>query len=187
MPGTGRREFPCTLCSKRTNETEGRKITAEQKRLVQKLGVSDPSENDVLWSACRIKCHAQLKKKTERKDIATKDGFYSPQGNSSRYVRSPPSVNLPLPSTATSHSRCFICRKPGPKLIVVPTSERNSVFLRQKVLIPYGSRCCTKHIPDGRFTSAALDQIPVFSQISSLNKSSIVDILLYLREVALRG
>lgn len=187
MPGTGKREFPCILCRKRTKPTERRTLTAELNQLVQKLCVSDPSEKDVLCTACRIKCHVKLKKHIEKKDTATKDRLYSPpqQGNTSRYARSPPSVTLPLPSSATSHARCFICKRPGPKLINVPTSERNSVFLHQKILIPYGSRCCTKHIPDGRFTSDALKQIPVFSQTSSLNRSSIVDILLYLRETAL--
>ncbi|XP_065923262.1 uncharacterized protein [Magallana gigas] len=188
MPGTGKREFPCILCRKRTKPTERRTLTAELKQLVQKMCVFDPSDEDVLCTACRIKCHVKLKKHIEKKDTAPKDTLFSPQqqGSSSRYARSPPSVTLPLPSSATSHARCFICKRPGPKLIVVPTSERNSVFLHQKILIPYGSRCCSKHIPDGRFTSDALKQIPVFSQTSSLNRSSIVDILLYLRETALR-
>lgn len=151
MPGTGKREFPCILCRKRTKPTERRTLTAELKQLVQKMCVSDPSDEDVLCTACRIKCHVKLKKHIEKKDTAPKDTLFSPQqqGSSSRYARSPPSVTLPLPSSATSHARCFICKRPGPKLIVVPTSERNSVFLHQKILIPYGSRCCSKHIPDG--------------------------------------
>lgn len=85
-------------------------------------------------------------------------------------VRSPPSVALSLPSTSTSHSSCFICRRPGPKLIVVLPTEWNSVFLRKRVLIPYNSRCCAKHLLDDEFTfdSLFILILPTWSEVQLL-------------------
>ncbi|XP_062581928.1 uncharacterized protein LOC134243712 [Saccostrea cucullata] len=191
MPRTGKRYFHCILCQKRTKPTDRRKITKEQKRILQKHIVS-VTDDDVLCSNCRIKCNKNLKKKTERKEVthAGNDKNFSPPHESistSKYVRSPPSVTLPLPSTSTSHSSCFICRKPGPKLVVVPASARNSVFLQRKILIPYGTRCCAKHILNDNLTAESLEEISVISQASNVNRSSITDILLYMREVALKN
>lgn len=38
--------------------------------------VSDPSDEDVLCTACRIKCHVKLKKHIEKKDTAPKDTLF---------------------------------------------------------------------------------------------------------------
>ena len=189
MPGTGRRAFYCVLCRKQTNHKERRKVTKEQKQILKKLVVS-VCDDDVLCCNCRIKCHKQFKKGTQIKETQNKtnDKNYSPPRTSaSNNVRSPPSVTLPFPSTSTSHSSCFICKKGGPKLLVVPNSARNSVFLQRKLLIPYGARCCAKHILNGNLTSDSMEKIPVLSQVSLLNRSSITGILLYLREVVLKN
>ena len=44
--------------------------------------------------------------------------------------RSPPSVTLAIPSTRNSHSYCFVCKKPEPKLIIAPTDARLRAYYR---------------------------------------------------------
>lgn len=99
----------------------------------------------------------------------------------------PPFVALLLPHTSTSNSSCFICRRPGLKLTVVSTAEKNSVFLRKKVLISYGSRWCVKLLPESKFTTEALERLPVYSDITNINIISITEIILYLWEIALEN
>lgn len=96
----------------------------------------------------------------------------------------PPFVALLLPHTSTSNSSCFICRRPGLKLTVKSTAEKNSVFLRKKVLISYGSRWCVKLLPESKFTTEALERLP---DITNINRISITEIILYLWEIALEN
>lgn len=79
------------------------------------------------------------------------------------------------------------CRRPGLKLTVVSTAEKNSVFLRKKVLISYGSRWCVKLLPESKFTTEALERLPVYSDITNINRISITEIILYLWEIALEN
>ncbi|XP_062589596.1 uncharacterized protein LOC134251226 isoform X2 [Saccostrea cucullata] len=193
MSEVRKRDYPCVCCKKRTNQRDRRRVTAAQRQVLQKWTVRDVDKDEVLCSLCRMKIYSHLKRKTEKRqnlENDLKDTSFSPPQQKQVSVRnaaihSPPSVTLSVPSTSSSHSSCFICRKPGPKLVVVSSNERHSVFLRQGVLIPSGSRCCTRHIPDGRFTEEALEKISAFSATSTLNRTSIVDMLMYLREIAL--
>lgn len=95
----------------------------------------------------------------------------------------PPFVALLLPPTSSS----FICRRPGLKLTVVSTAEKNSVFLRKKVLISYGSRWCVKLLPESKFTTEALERLPVYSDITNINRISLTEIILCLWEIALEN
>ena len=49
--------------------------------------------------------------------------------------RSPPSVTLAIPSTSNSHSYCFVCKKPGPKLIVAPTYASFRVYIQSEIFV----------------------------------------------------
>lgn len=189
-----KREYPCVCCKKRTNQRDRRTVTAAQRLVLQKWTVGDVSEDEVLCSLCRVKVHSHLKRrKSEQQNLEHELRDTAPFSPPERKqinarnaaIHSPPSVTLTVPSTSSSHSSCFICRKPGPKLVVVSSNERHSVFLQQGVLIPPGSRCCTRHLPNGRFTEEALEKISSFSETSTLNRTSIVDMLMYLREIAL--
>lgn len=56
----------------------------------------------------------------------------------------PPTVSLPC--TSRGHSSCCLCRRPGPKLVVVPVDVRHRLFISHEVIIPAGSRCCPNHL-----------------------------------------
>jgi hypothetical protein len=57
------------------------------------------------------------------------------------------------------HFFCFVCKKPGPKLIVVSSQARFSIFLQNEIIIPAGSRCCPGHMYQDNFTSEAVSQV----------------------------
>lgn len=60
-------------------------------------------------------------------------------------VQRPPSLSLPIQSTGKGHAYCVLCRKPGPRLIVVPTEARFNVYLCHNLFTPAGFRCCPSH------------------------------------------
>lgn len=119
-----------------------------------------------------MKIHSPLKrKKSEQQNLEheLRDTPFSPperkQINArNAAIHSPPSITLTVPTTSSSHSSCC---------------------LRQGVLIPSGSRYCTRHLPNGKFIEEALEKISPFSETSTLNRTSIVDMIMYLREIAL--
>lgn len=59
---------------------------------------------------------------------------------------SPPRVSVSLKTISKSHSYCFICKKEGPKLIVVPSKLRTDTVVKYSVLITAESRCCPAHL-----------------------------------------
>ena len=78
------------------------------------------------------------------------------------------------------------CKRPGPKLKVVPASTRFQVFLKCEIIIPAASRCCPNHVDDGYFKADVWSQIKT-SKNSLLNRSSIFDLVKRLRVMALQN
>ncbi|KAH3888079.1 hypothetical protein DPMN_012102 [Dreissena polymorpha] len=96
---------------------------------------------------------------------------------------SPPSIKLNIKTTSKSHAYCFICKKPGPKLIVVPTSTRTETFIQHNILITAESRCCPGHFKQNG-TSYEENVISKLSTIDNvfLNRSSLLNLLTAVRE-----
>lgn len=38
-------------------------------------------------------------------------------------------------STSKSHAQCFLCKRPGPKLVVVPSNARFDVFMNCEIIV----------------------------------------------------
>jgi hypothetical protein len=111
----------------------------------------------------------------------------TPKRKSSCSLSSPPSVSLQISCTSKSHSFCFVCKKPGPKLIVVSSQARFSIFLQNEIIILAGSHCCPGHMYQDNFTSEAVSQVKSTYNHSILNRTSILDLLRKLRYVALHN
>ncbi|CAC5378408.1 unnamed protein product [Mytilus coruscus] len=58
----------------------------------------------------------------------------------SKQLSSPPSVCLNILGASNSHARCVVCKKPGPKFLVVSSDARFQAFIDGNVLIPAGAR-----------------------------------------------
>ena len=86
-------------------------------------------------------------------------------------------VVLKIPSTSRSHSRCFVCKRAGPKLICVPAEGRFSAFLDHGILVPSDARCCPAHITDGALTPEAVSRIQTLTNTSLLNRTTIISLL----------
>ncbi|XP_062579084.1 uncharacterized protein LOC134241007 [Saccostrea cucullata] len=178
-----RKRFPCVLCKKRTKPNDRRKCESiEIRKFLRKTFMVDARPVDVLCNKCRHYYYKNKKVKQKPPIHAKTDN--EPQGNSS--CLSPPSVTLPLQRTVSSHAYCFICKRPGPKLIVVPVSARLSAFIHKEVIIPSGSRCCPSHIANDDFIAGALDNLQTI-ETSFLNRSTIVDLITRIRNYAIQN
>lgn len=176
--------YPCLLCSKRTSQQDRYRIKKEHADFIKRRLRMDVSDDSMLCRKCRHMCET----KSTRDSICN-----SPEPNkiqktlSKQSIKSPPSVTLSIPSTSTSHANCVICKKPGPKLVVVPENTRVNVFIQKETFVPPGSRCCPKHISDGDLNTEALHLLKQTSSVSNVNRTTIVGVLKQTRDVAIQN
>lgn len=119
-----KREYLCVCCQKRTNQRNHHRVTAEQ-QVLQKWTVGYMSEDEVLCSLCRLKIHSHLKRKKgepQNPEHELRDTPFSPPERKqidarNAAIHSLPFATLTVPSTSSSHSSCFICRKLGQSLL----------------------------------------------------------------------
>lgn len=83
---------------------------------------------------------------------------------------SPPSVTLPFPCTSRGHVMCFICKRPGPKLVVVDVDVdvRHHTFLSKEIIIPAWSRCCSNRLQQNIHDINPLAKTTTFNKTSQL-------------------
>jgi hypothetical protein len=188
MPGSGPKYYNCIVCNRRTKPKERRIIDkAVGKYLLKSLFITS-THKDVICNKCKHKYYI-AEAKVQRVDeprVIRNDPDYVPEATvRSLPCRSPPSVNLKIPSTPKTHSRCVVCNKPGPKLIVLSAEARFNAFLDNNVLVASGTRCCPVHLQDGILKPDCLKNVKI-SDESLMNRSSIIDLLQQLRSVCLQ-
>ncbi|WAR02813.1 hypothetical protein MAR_009371 [Mya arenaria] len=182
MPGV-RLPFQCVVCKTRTNPKNRRKINSELKQLILKRLPIELKDTDVLCNKCRIKHFYKLSpvENFDNKLIDQSDNEeYQPPISKKTSFASPPSVRLNIPSTPKSHSRCFICKRPGPKLIVVPSEARFTAFVQRNVIIKSGTRCCPVHMDESQIKDEALQSVKA-SESAFVNRATVLELLNKLR------
>ena len=180
----GQKSFPCILCKKRTKPKDRKKCeSAAIRRFLRKNFLVEATVNDILCNKCRHLYHGHQPKKPKESPVTDTPATASHQNPG---LCSPPSISLPLHRTPSSHAYCFICKRPGPKLVVVSPSARFQAFLHKAVLIPPGSRCCPSHINDETFITGALDNLQTF-QTSLVSRTTILDLIDKIRSYALQN
>ncbi|WAR06597.1 hypothetical protein MAR_021966, partial [Mya arenaria] len=182
MPGV-RLPFQCVVCKTRTNPKNRRKINSELKQLILKRLPIELKDTDVLCNKCRIKHFYKLSpvENFDNKLIDQSDNEeYQPPVSKKTSFASPPSVRLNIPSTPKSHSRCFICKRPGPKLIVVPSEARFTAFVQRNVIIKSGTRCCPVHMDESQMKDEALQSVKA-SESAFVNRATVLELLNKLR------
>ncbi|CAC5355061.1 unnamed protein product [Mytilus coruscus] len=92
-----------------------------------------------------------------------------------------------LSSIGGSHSTCFVCRKRGPKLIVVSSSTRLNTFVQKNIIIPAGANGCPGHISDENFSEQALECLSDLRKTTDFNRSDILDLLQKIRMLLLKN
>lgn len=187
MPGGGPKFFPCVLCNKRTKPRERRKITTQETHFLQKTFlITVKDTNDTLCNRCRHKYYAAERQKIQvvaKNDESNDEYIPTPKRPKSSALSSPPSISLSIPSTPKSHAQCFLCKRPGPKLVVVPSNARFDVFMNCEIIVPAGSRCCPNHLENGEFKADMLHSIKTANS-SLLSRTSITELIKSLRTSA---
>lgn len=71
-------------------------------------------------------------------------------------------IAVPVQRTVSTHKYCCICYK-NSNLTVVPQEARVQVYIKRKIYIPEGNRCCQNHLIKNRLYHDDINLIKVFS------------------------
>ncbi|WAR16805.1 hypothetical protein MAR_031399 [Mya arenaria] len=97
----------------------------------------------------------------------------------------PTKVTMTIRSTGYTHSRWFICDKPGPKLVRVRKDARHQLFIDQNILLSSGARCCPKHICGKYLTDISLQLIKgkdKIRNVTTISNADLSNLLEHLRQ-----
>ena len=152
----------------------------------KKYGI-ETKYDDFRCNRCRHNFYADKKPKENPYETQTAKGEgddYVPPHPQPRstVISSPPYVSLKIPSTSKSHNYCFICKRPGPKLIVVTSDTRLQTFVQHNILVPVGCRCCPNHINNEQFIEEAIVNLPT-TETAFVNRSTVINLLNKMREI----
>lgn len=141
MPGSGQKHYSCFNCPQRVRQKDRHIISSRNRAFIAKLTGRTPSNSDFLCNKCRCMCQHHIKKKTSMPSRVQQ----VPSQSTEAPPFSPPSIPLPFPCTSRGHASCCMCKRQGPKLVVVPVDVRHHIFITKEVIIPAGARCCPNH------------------------------------------
>ncbi|CAC5396437.1 unnamed protein product [Mytilus coruscus] len=137
--------FKESVCAvlKCTKPKERATVNKDITKYLRRKFLIEAKDGDIICNKCR---HIFRKERDHKVLPCVKTSKSSSQTTA---TFSPPSVSLKIPSTSKSHAYCCICKKPGPKLIVISPDVRTATYVDNNILIPSGNRCCPNHICDG--------------------------------------
>jgi hypothetical protein len=131
-------------------------------------------------------CHNNPAKLTRPEQEDTDPDYIPPKvSRPSKSLASPPSVSLNIPGASNSHARCAVCKKTGPKLLVISHDARFQAFIDGNILIPAGTRGCPTHLLENGHLKTEYFTIMSTSKKSFSNRTSIVKLLTHMREICI--
>ncbi|CAF3356597.1 unnamed protein product [Rotaria sp. Silwood2] len=68
-------------------------------------------------------------------------------------------IMIPIERCTKSHRECIVCGLRGGSLKVLPKDQRTFVFVKRRILIPAGSRCCADHLYNRHLNFDSMNQI----------------------------
>ena len=177
----------CVLCSKRLKLHQRRPVNKTIQKYLWKHFLLQSKNQDWICSKCSRAAYPQHEQPAHSYTEVSFPSSPDPVPISSQ-LQSPPSVRLNIKSTTKSHAYCFICKKPGPKLIVVPSCVRTDTFLEHDILITADSRCCPVHLNStlNKFESSVISGLKTNDHLY-MNRTSILQLLNKTKELLLES
>lgn len=167
MLSSANKFYSCFNCPRRVQQKDRHSIPKKCRAVISKLSGRTPGDNDHLCNKCRCMCYYHLRQKEHHMHAKTQD-------------RGRPEVLPAPPCTSRGHAMCCICKRPGPKLVVVPVVVRHRIFLSKEIIIPAGSRCCPNHLQQN------INDLNPIADTTTFNKTSITQLIKFLRSEILK-
>lgn len=155
---------------------------------------------DILCSNCRVKKYKKTKLEDENQELSLEDELPSDRSDLLERTESSlstmtlsqsstddPSIHLDvacddeieecievqMKRTVATHRYCCVCSVSNQNLVVVPQDARMQCFIKKRIFIPNGNRCCSDHLIKKRFYTENLNHLKVYSNWSNLRSSEL--------------
>lgn len=86
---------------------------------------------------------------------------------------------MPFSRVVSTHAYCFICNSKK-NISVVPCEARQQAFVKRRIFIPKGNRCCSKHLIKRRFYENDLNELRIFSHESVIEVNELQKLIEHL-------
>ncbi|KAI4473668.1 hypothetical protein M0804_015242, partial [Polistes exclamans] len=86
-------------------------------------------------------------------------------------------IEIQIERTVATHRYCCVCNISNTNLVLVPQDARTQCFIKRRIFIPNGNRCCRDHLIKKRFYEETLDRLKVFSNWSILRSSELTQLM----------
>ncbi|XP_043264265.1 uncharacterized protein LOC122404392 [Colletes gigas] len=181
----------CASCNKYVIKVSPRKTIVTSQKMAEFLTQYLKSQivlHDVLCNNCRIKAYKN--KKTDsacdnnnENDVivesSVSSSFDDPDFNISLMESAKDDVikiEVPIKRTVATHKYCFICNDTK-NIHVIPFEARLQIYIKIKIYVPKGNRCCRKHLIKNKLYNDELKHISIYSHFSSIEPVELQQLL----------
>lgn len=102
-------------------------------------------------------------------DLNREDPTFEVHSKSKERISEPELVEIAMSRTVSTHKYCCICSL-NDDLIVIPEEVRISTYIKTRIYIPSGNRCCRRHLIKNRIYEEVLRLLKVYSYRSTLTQ-----------------
>lgn len=159
------------------NEVEANTFSCSLKRVI--------AIDDMLCNKCRLSIYRWNYDK--KPDYRTEAVLSSPKSTSAdplfetkiklkEAVSETEYIEILMQRTVATHKYCCICSSTK-NITVVPEEARMQSYIKKKIFIPAGNRCCKSHIIKNRIYEEDLDSLKVYSNTTSLSALELSNIM----------
>lgn len=177
----------CVLCSRRLKIHQRRPVNKVIAKYLRKNFLLETTNKQYICGRCsRYAYEGNTSNCPSQPSSSQQTDVISDTPSGPLCQGSPPSINLKIRTATKSHAYCFICKKPGPKLVNVPAQVRTDVFIKHNILITSGSRCCPRHFQDSTLSTFEESAISDLCTVEStfVNRSTVLALLNTIRQSA---
>lgn len=134
---------------------------------------------DILCGKCRLFQYKKNKLDTEDendKQSTSNDSTVSIQLKPKVDESNDERIEVQIQRTVSTHKYCCICSAIK-NIIVIPEEARMQSFIKLRLHIPAGNRCCRTHLIRNRFYDEDLNRLRVYSNSSNLSASELTKMM----------
>lgn len=85
-------------------------------------------------------------------------------------------IDIDMQRTVATHKYCCLCSSVK-NLTVIPEEARMQCYIKKKIFIPVGNRCCITHLIRNRIYEEDLNLLKAYSNTSSLSASELTKVM----------
>ena len=132
----------CVVCRIKLKVHQRRPVNKYIRKYLRRNFLIESTDTDYICGKCSRPAYRQ----NSTHDVIQQPIVCESDTPSDSILGSPSNIKLNIQAVTKSHAYCFLCKKSGPGLVVVPQHVRTEIFIHHNIVITGQSRCCPCHL-----------------------------------------